>query len=294
MLEKLSEIKKRFLRGDNIIHNYSSESLRDSILVSYDLQAGSYTRDDHKVSISRDRTSTHVSDAINTLGNFKSIMEVGVGEANNMGRIVSKLDSPVPEQIFGFDLSYSRIMYAKNNVSKIIPNVNLFTGDLFHCPLSDNSIDIVYSLHSLEPNGGREEQALQELYRITNKYLLLFEPEFELGSVAAREHINKHGYVKNLSLVAKRLGYNVLEHKLLYASMTTKNNTGVTVIKKEGTSDKFKSNPFACPIAKTPLELIKDNYFSKESLLLYPIINEIPCLLPDNAIVASHYADELK
>ena len=294
MLEKLNEIKQRFLKGDNIIHNYSSESLRDSILVSYDLQAGSYTRDDHKVSVSRDRTALHVSETINALGPFHSMMEVGVGEANNMGRIISRLAAPQPNQIFGFDLSYSRIMYAKNNIGKNIPIVQLFVGDLFHCPLSDNSIDVVYTLHSLEPNGGREEQALKELYRVANKYLLLFEPEYGLGSQSAKEHINKHGYVKNLSSIAKSLGYNVIEHKLLYESMTTKNNTGLTIIKKENSSSPDKQSPISCPITKTTMELINGNYFSKDSLLLYPVINGIPCLLPDNAIVAAHYTDELK
>jgi uncharacterized protein YbaR (Trm112 family) len=39
-------------------------------------------------------------------------------------------------------------------------------------------------------------------------------------------------------------------------------------------------------------EKIRDNYFSKESLLLYPIIEMIPCLLPENAIIATHYLDE--
>ncbi len=40
-------------------------------------------------------------------------------------------------------------------------------------------------------------------------------------------------------------------------------------------------------------EKIRDNYFSKESLLLYPIIEGIPCLLPENAIIATHYLDDI-
>ena len=42
--------------------------------------------------------------------------------------------------------------------------------------LKSNSVDIIYTNHSLEPNGGREEVILKELLRVTNKYLILFEP----------------------------------------------------------------------------------------------------------------------
>lgn len=49
-------------------------------------------------------------------------------------------------------------------------------------PLKDNSIDIVYTSHSIEPNGGREEEALEELYRVANKYLILLEPDYELAN----------------------------------------------------------------------------------------------------------------
>jgi len=41
------------------------------------------------------------------------------------------------------------------------------------------------------------------------------------------------------------------------------------------------------------MDLIKKNnaFFSKESLLAYPVIEEIPCLLPQNAIVATKFLD---
>jgi ubiquinone/menaquinone biosynthesis C-methylase UbiE len=33
---------------------------------------------------------------------------------------------------------------------------DLVVADLFHIPFADNSVDVVYTSHSLEPNGGRE------------------------------------------------------------------------------------------------------------------------------------------
>ena len=45
-------------------------------------------------------------------------------------------------------------------------------GDMFNLPITDDSIDLVYTVHALEPNGGKEKEALKELYRITKKYLM--------------------------------------------------------------------------------------------------------------------------
>ena len=49
----------------------------------------------------------------------------------------------------------------------------------------------------------------------------------------------------------------------------------------------------ACPISKKPIELIRKNYYCRDSFLLYPIVDQIPCLLPENAIIATHYLDEM-
>ena len=77
---------------------------------------------------------------------------------------------------------------------------------MFNLPLLDNSIDIVYTSHSMEPNGGHEEELLAELYRVTNNYLILLEPAYEFASEEARARMRKHGYVTNLYETAKRLG----------------------------------------------------------------------------------------
>ena len=44
-------------------------------------------------------------------------------------------------------------------------------------------------------------------------------------------------------------------------------------------------------ITKLPLSLTNKHQFCKESLLVYPVINDIPCLLPENAIIATHFLD---
>ena len=34
---------------------------------------------------------------------------------------------------------------------------NLVLGDMFELPLEDNAVDIVYTVHAVEPNGGKKK-----------------------------------------------------------------------------------------------------------------------------------------
>lgn len=57
--------------------------------------------------------------------------------------------------------------------------------------------------------------------------------------------------------------------------------------KKECKND-VKSS-FCCPTTKTPLKFINGAYYSHKSLLAYPVLNGIPCLTKENAIVAAKF-----
>ena len=73
-----------------------------------------------------------------------------------------------------------------------------FVGNMFHIPFADNSIDIVYTSHSMEPNGGREKEAMAELYRVAGKYLVLLEPSYELATDDGKQRMDRLGYVKGM------------------------------------------------------------------------------------------------
>lgn len=303
MLKDLEKLRKLYNDGINItehIRNLSNSeiNLTESIAISYDLQAGNYIRkaeDNPEFEIER---ATVYSNIINSVGEFNKVLEVGVGEATTLAGIVPRLR---PEYnlltTYGFDISYSRIRYALNHLkNEAIKNATLFVGDLFRSAIQDNSIDVVYTNHTLEPNGGKEVDALSELYRITKKCLVLFEPIYEFGGNETKAFMERHCYVRNLHSTAVKLGYKVVEHKLLFdCNPLSPNNTGVLVIEKTNDCDTAPTHtiPLACPITKAPLELIRNNYYCRESLLLYPIVDGIPCLLPENAIVATHYLDDL-
>lgn len=290
----LSRIKEIYSENKNVIKylkelNGAKSNSIDDILISYDFQAGTYIDSYKKDPIVQDQYCYNLSNIIDKLGGYNSILEVGVGEATTLGNVLLSLKNK-PNKCYGFDISWSRIKYAKNFLNELnLNNVNLFTADLFCTPLKDNSIDIVYTSHSIEPNGGKEKEALMELYRITNKYLILLEPSYEFANEESRKRMLSHGYITNLYSTAIELGYNVIEHRLFEVSANLLNPTGLIIIEKNSNSQVL--DPLCCPITKTYIYRKNNAYFSEESLLAYPIIDEIPCLLSQNAIVATKFSD---
>ena len=290
------QLKAMYEQGVNISTHMRSEAglkinTRDIIEVSYDLQTGSYisAMEDSRVSNHIRDYSKEISTILKSFCNPKSILEAGVGEATTLSAVLKNLGHDINS--YGFDLSWSRVAYARNWLkSQGNSHTNLCTGDLYHIPFSNDSIDVVYTSHAVEPNGGNERQILEELYRVTRKYLVLCEPGYELANREARKRMDTHGYCKNLPGISESLGYNVIEHKLSSFSMNAENPTAFTVIKKDSQSD-LPLNAFACPQFKTPLKKITDMFYSPEALRVYPIIGGIPCLRIENGVFASKYAE---
>lgn len=294
----LQKIKKLYAEGGNIIEylkgigKNESNTIED-ILISYDFQSGSYIQGFSKNQEHNQKYCKSLSTIIDKIENVQSIMEVGVGEATTLNTVIRNLKNR-PSDILGFDISWSRLKFAKEFLQDFnIPNVNLFTANLFEIPLLDNSIDVVYTSHSLEPNGGKEEDALKELYRITKKYLILLEPSFEFANDEAKARMKKHGYITALYASAVKLNYKIVEHRLFDYCSNPLNPTGLMIIEKEST-DSNNSN-LVCPISHTALNNYGDSLlYSKESFLAYPVIDGIPCLLNENSILATHLLTDYK
>lgn len=290
--KQLAKIKEIYANGGNIIKylksvNKNELNTIEDILISYDFQAGSYIKGFSNNPEFKDKYCTSLATIIDNLGNFDSIIEVGVGEATTLNNLIRKL-TKIPSDVLGFDISWSRLKFAKEFIADFeLKNITLFTANLFEIPLLDNSIDIVYTSHSIEPNGGREEEAIKELYRITRKYLILLEPSYEFADDKSQKRMKEHGYVTNLYSTAKKLGYKVIEHRLFDYSSNPLNPTGVMIIEKKSSISNIPN--LKCPISLTNLLKYNDCLlYSKDSFLAYPIVDEIPCLLKENSILATH------
>ncbi len=299
------ELQVLYEQGNNISEYLRSQAgvahnTREMIELTYDLQAGSYIELLQNEELARHarQYAAEIARRVLALCRPTSILEAGVGEATILSGVLTSLNYEL--QSFAFDLSWSRIAYSRRWLRQNgFANTRLCTGDFFQVPFLDNSIDVVYTSHSIESNGGNEEPILRELYRITRKYLILLEPGYELASDEARARMDAKGYCKNLKGVSQSLGYDVLEHELFPFSANPMNPTAITVIRKPARQDdrgemrEHLTDFIACPRSKTPLKLIGDTLYSPESLVVYPVIGGIPCLRIENSVLASKYEEFL-
>jgi SAM-dependent methyltransferase len=291
-LQSIKDLQERFARGENISSYLRSKYGANSpevIELAYDLQTGTYTemmKGPHQQL--RQNIAQELTQRIKALlPKPLSILEAGIGEGNMLGAMMPLLGD-IPS--WGFDVSWSRVAQARKWLKeKSVSNTTLFTGDLTRIPCASNSFDIVYTCHAVEPNGGKEREILQELLRVTKKYLLLLEPSYELADEEQRKRMDSHGYVKGLPAVAESLGGNVLEASAFPYRFNPQNPNALIVIEKIKEDDE-SSHFLADPLFKTPLMKYKTALFSPDSLRAYPILDGIPCLRLENSIVASKFA----
>ncbi|MDO5381032.1 MAG: methyltransferase domain-containing protein [Acidaminococcaceae bacterium] len=84
------------------------------------------------------------------------MLEAGIGEGTMLLPLLLYLPDNFFNNIYGFDISWSRVKYAQKFMQENNKgSVHLFVGDLFNIPLADNSIDLVYTCHAIELNGGK-------------------------------------------------------------------------------------------------------------------------------------------
>lgn len=261
-----------------------------AILVAYDLQAGSYVDSVRKNRKKNFRWCQQLGGIISkSLKGGDSILEIGVGEATTLVGVLKQTRGQVASAL-GFDISWSRLAVGKKWLVKNRAKAELFAGDLMSIPLADNSVDVIYSSHSLEPNRGREEVAISECLRVARRTVVLVEPIYELAHREAQARMRQHGYVIGLKETAARLGAEIQDYRLLEYSPNPHNPSGVIILRKNTRPEKkIKSEKikYCCPISREILEKHKNYFFAPKIGLAYPMLQTIPMLRPDHAIVAS-------
>ena len=237
----VKELRHIYDSGGNVVAALRSaagtdHNDEDMIQASYELQAESYV-----AAIKAGQYPSTVQASFDKFARLFdelrpfSLLEAGVGEATTLMNVVSRM-AHRPAHALGFDISLARILWglAYAHEFEVAPPT-LFTATLSHIPLADDSIDVVYTSHSIEPNGGREEELLRELHRVTGRYLVLREPSDELGSEATRARIAQHGYVRGVFACCQRLGYDVVRHELWEHDPNPSNQAALIVVRKRST-----------------------------------------------------------
>lgn len=302
-------LKELYNNGTNIMRyfreNTNSEANSvDAILVSYDLQAGSYidfvesNKSCDNFHINGNKTTMNTKEYVQEFCKYvaseidkfeySSILEAGVGEATSFNFVMQNLKNKDAKK-YGFDLAPSRIKKGMEYLDKYKTEADLFVGNLLETPFGDNSFDIVYTIHALEPNTKNAMKIVQELLRITNKYLLLFEPSYELGNQATKDNIDRNKYIKNLYNDVKTIpDIEILKYELCPIG-TYSNQPAIMVIKKLGSTSNNGDTKYSCPICHRTLTKSGENYYCDECMFVYPVIQNIPLLTRENGILFTQY-----
>lgn len=288
-------MKAAYSRGENAMawareNTKQSGNTLLSTLVAYDLQAGTYVEGARKQPDFMGQWCGQLAELIRPyLDSGDNILEVGVGEATTLTGVIKQLNIPNLKSL-GFDVSWSRIKVAQLWAEENAIRPTLFVGDLFHIPLADDSVDVVYTSHSLEPNGGREDAAIVELIRVARKAVVLVEPIYELAPESARKRMAEHGYVRNLKETSEKFGGEVVKYGLLPLCSNPLNPSGVVLIEKTNPCKKKYSEVseiWQCPITGVPLQDQGELFFAEQTGIAYPVMRGVPLLRMEHGVVAS-------
>jgi len=300
-----------FLKENADILNQYELSSSDAVALTYDLQAGSYVRGFYnntanlegiiKFIISKLR-STGLLSNLKHLGRNPMICDFGTGEATNYTSLINLLANEHDLDInpYGMDISLSRIDVARHFAAieskGIIPK--FFIGDLKKIPLLDDSIDLSFTMHAIEPNLGSEEQILNEIIRVSRDYIVLHEPIYETAPDEQKKRMEKFGYIQTLrSSIHESNGVEIIEESLFPEGLGNSVNRATLFIlrKKDKVSSpqREESGIYACPLVGSKL-IEQNGYWLSLDGLCYPEINGIPILREKYALPYYQQAKFLK
>ena len=285
-------MREAFERGENAMAwaraHSSPTNTTISTLIAYDLQSGTYVELARK---NRQFVTQWCNQLANILRPFVSegdrLLEVGVGEGTTLAGVVSALEID-NVSAYGFDLNWSRIAIANGWMSENNVKAKLFVADMFDIPLDDNSVDVVYTSHSIEPNRGKEEAAIIELLRVARKAVVLVEPCYELAAKEAKVRMDEHQYVRGLRSIAERLGVEIVDDRLLDVMPNPLNPSGVLIlIKPQSSLGREDTIKWRDPITGIPMVDKGDHFFAEKVGIGYPVLKGIPCLRVEHSIICS-------
>lgn len=287
------EICALFDRGENVIESINSregaaQNSTSAILYSYDAQAGSYTKQAAEPALRelKDKLGQYLAALLDELAP-DSLLEAGTGEATSLAPILRHLRNK-PRHVLAFDLSLSRLLYARRHLTDDGCNeVVLFTGGLDRIPLASGSIDVVLTIHALEPNRGNEEVMLAELLRVARRHLILVEPSYELASAEGRARMDRLGYVRGLPEVLRRLGHAPRRVEPFPYNSNPLNEAALIVVDKPEPAPLTDVPLFVSPISGRRLLARQDCWYCPDDGHAFPIIAGIPCLVVESSVLVS-------
>ena len=290
------EAKSIYQKGENVTQylrtKFGSEDNTSQIIeIAYDLQAGSYIDDVESNRDKAERYATELSEILTEhLESGDSILDVGTGEITTLTLVLNEVGIELSD-ILALDISWSRLSVGMNfhrENRKIKLPLKPFVADIKEIPLHEKCVDVVTSSHALEPNGKNLETLFRELFRVTKKKLVLFEPSYELNSEEGKVRMDRLGYIKDIEGMVSKLGGKVLDVIPIQNIGNPLNPTACYIIEPPIQSIKhLDAVTFCVPGTNFKLEADGQYLFSKDTGLVFPILDEIAVLKTTSAILAT-------
>lgn len=253
-----------------------------AIEVIYDLQAGSYTRFDQENPENNPRLVAEVVNAIAPhLESCSSLLDVGTGEGTSLIPLMKKLNLDI--ESYALDISWSRLSFAVSNSILHSTNFHFAVGDMLNIPMANSSIDVVLTIHAIEPNGGRELEVLKELARVSKKRVILVEPDFDNSNSEQKSRMQRLSYIGSLEEAIRAAGLALIDKVPLSYNLNPLNCASIYILKPD--TEKQTSKELARwvdPIFHSELAQYEGGLRNVEGLW-FPVLKGIPFLRQEDA-----------
>jgi ubiquinone/menaquinone biosynthesis C-methylase UbiE len=221
---------------------------------------------------------------------FKTVLEVGVGELTTIGDVYSSFGPDIC--CYGVDLSLNRLLHGLIEFEKryeVTPKVA--KANALRLPFPDDCFDLVITRHTLEQMPEIFETALDEIIRVSKRNIILFEPSFELGSIPQKLKMLDRDYVRGIPhFLGGREDISFEGEYLMENSANPLNHTACYKIEKLDSirAAIYKEDiEFVCPITKTPLEFRGDHFKTELGERAYPVVKGVPILEFEHSFVVN-------
>lgn len=298
MIEKplLQKLRQLFNEGESLTHWINSHNIpmnEELISIIYDLQAGTYTSAAKANPLHMKRLATEIAAAIKTLPGYLDvggILDCGIGEGTTLIPLLDELG--FSGKVLGFDISPSRASWAALNAQHL-DNVQLFVAEMSQIPIADNSIDLVLTVHSLEPNGAQESFLIRELSRVSARYVVMVEPDFDSASLEQKARMNQLGYIGSLHDAISSANLSLIGKVPLEANINPLNKASIWLCEKSDFKlparkpDEEKSTMsrhWIDPLFSNPLNL-EGGWLKSPDGVWYPTLNGMPLLRKNDGIL---------
>ncbi len=250
-----------------------------SIKMSYNVQSGTYIKFFNSLSKNKiNKIYQPIIDVIKkNFNDSKTILDFGCGELTTSLFIFNKIKKNI-KNYYANDVSLNRLILGQNYLKSKLKNkefkkIKLFCNSSAGLPFKDNSIDLIITIHSLEPNNKHKELFINELFRVSKKGLILMEPHYEISNDQQKKRMLKFNYIRGIKKLFNKKNCNLKIIKKDH-HINSLNVSSLFVVKKKPIR-KNNSTVYVEPKTYDNLKDINNFLYSPKSLRLYPVYNDI-------------------